>query len=810
MKCTDCQRDNRPTARYCRHCGSRLKDAGPPLIGKGNLAALIDQAVDSASVVASRARAAGVSRRGRLSFAITGPAGCGKNFTADYIARRLADAGLVAGDPQPTVVKSADYQAFTENLDDRVKAIGGGVLIIDDAHKFCPEGRAEQVCELDRVVERCPQWCDDPTKPVVILLGSEALEDYFDANPDSAAMIQHHIALPSPGADDLRAITRAHLTAMGYRLTPEADAKIGRVLAASRRRRSDRFDRGHEAFRIAYGVMSNPAATPGSDVTPDMIRGEEFVPKTVEEVLAEFDRYVGVDDVKAAAEAVARAAADARARGIEPSRVVNSHYVFTGNPGTGKTTMARLFADVLQATGVLPGGQLVEVDRGRLVGEYVGKTPKLVRKAVDDAMGGVLFIDEAYALCSGKDDHYGREAVDTLLKDCEDRRGQFVCLLAGYPEEMQRFMGSNPGLERRFDRTVAFRDYTGPELAEIFRRMVAADPEGLSISPDLEAAIPAYFDKMYLTRSRRFGNAGTVRNLLGTAKERMRRRGGAADGILTAADLRDDDSRQGVDDILASLDDLVGMAGVKSQIASIAKSARMQQRLAELGVTAASPDNIHIIITGNPGTGKTTVARRLGAVFKAIGILPTDKVVIKNPDDIFDSYVKSAGRNMTAAVDDAMGGVLFIDEAYNLMPLGRVDQQGAEAVGALMVAMSERQGQFVTVLAGYPDEMQAFISQANPGFERRFTHRIHIPDYTPAELLEIFVRHVDRSGMRLSPEARALASERLADIYAARDSRFGNAAVAVKLFDTLKANHFSRLDPSDPVDVLLTITPDDF
>lgn len=826
MKCVKCNRDNRDKAKFCKYCGSSLA-AGKPgspgldtIIGKRDAAEWLRATIASAEAIKRQGQQQGSDMRARLCFAFTGVSGCGKSFLAKAFAAEMFRAGITDR-PDATVIKSADYNKFVEKLDDNIKPIKGNVLVIDEAQKLCPATRADSVTELDSVLQRCRDWCDDTDKPIVLFLGDEQLTSFFENNPAARAMIQDLIELPKPTIEDVTAIAVAEFQNLGFTVPQDTAAKISRVITATKRRDIDKFDYGHCARNMAYDVFSRQAANGIGTVTPEMIEGEEFVPKTLDQVMKSFDKYVGVEDIKNAIREIAQAADDARSKGLAPNEVVQNHYVFKGNPGTGKTTMARLFAEALQAMGVLSSGHIVEVDREKLVSNYVGETPKLVRKAVNDALGGVLFIDEAYALWRDKDDKEGQQVVDTLLKDCEDLRGKFVCLIAGYPVEMDRFLGSNPGLPRRFNKTIIFRDYTGPELTQIFRNMATGGKNPVKLGDDVEQQIGAFFDKIYLTRTKRFGNAGTVRNILTDAIDRMRKRIQKAkddgtfrpedDNVLIMADLQEDEVKT-VDQILNSFDDLIGMSDVKEQIRSIARSVEMQQKLVELGIGESSVTNIHIILTGNPGTGKTTVAMRLGQVFKAMGVIPTDRVVVKKSEDIFDSYKNSAGPNMTQAVDDAMGGVLFIDEAYNLLPMrapGQVDQDGSEAIAALMTCMSERAGQFITVIAGYKTEIDEFIRNANPGLARRFTHRIHIPDYSAADLTTIFLQQVSKAKMKITEDAQKLLERKIEELVTAKDEKFGNAGTIVNLFKEARDKHFNNVTTNDEVERLITFYPED-
>ena len=241
---------------------------------------------------------------------------------------------------------------------------------------------------------------------------------------------------------------------------------------------------------------------------PQQYRGD------VNAVEAELDAIVGLDKVKNYVRDIAKnvqAQQRRKAQGLKVAEV-NMHMIFTGNPGTGKTTIARILAKYLKAIGALRGGQLVEVTRADLVGRYVGHTAPLTNAVIQSALGGVLFIDEAYSLYRGGEDSFGLEAIDTLVKGIEDHRGDLVVILAGYTKEMQLFLSANSGLASRFPNQIEFPDYTGEELYRI--TLSLAKSKGYRLDDGCQAPLTAWYDKQQAADAATNGNGRMARNTL--------------------------------------------------------------------------------------------------------------------------------------------------------------------------------------------------------------------------------------------------------------------------------------------------------
>jgi SpoVK/Ycf46/Vps4 family AAA+-type ATPase len=557
---------------------------------------------------------------------------------------------------------------------------------------------------------------------------------------------------------------------------------------------------------------------------------------SIEGAMAELDAMIGLAPVKDQVRSIAASIEAARRRAVagfstdKPMR----HFVFLGPPGTGKTTVARVVGKIFYAFGLLDLPDVVEAQRSDLVGEYLGATAIKTNELIDSALGRVLFIDEAYSLVNegdGQSDRFGIEAVQTLLKRAEDDRENLIIILAGYEKQMESFLASNPGLASRFATRIRFPTYTPEEMLALAETQLAAKGESLGLD-----ARPVLWRTLEDVGRRRItdelGNGRFVRTLLekaGQARDvRVMGDGGdpAAEDLITigggdlerafaelTSRLRGYEDTPTLESAIAELDELVGLDPVKQQVRAIAAQLRVAKLRDTHGLTSQPPAR-HFVFTGPPGTGKTTVARILGRIFAALGLLVRPEVVEAHRADLVGEHLGATAIKTNKLVDSALGGVLFIDEAYSLHNEGYSggDAFGAEAVQTLLKRAEDDRDRLVIVLAGYPGDMDRFL-RSNPGLASRFSTKVTFPSYTAQNLSRIAVLLAEQAGDVFEQAALRVLDEIFAQTgESGRIDELGNGRFARSLFEracAFRDVRVVRLGEAATAEDLTTLTADD-
>ena len=529
------------------------------------------------------------------------------------------------------------------------------------------------------------------------------------------------------------------------------------------------------------------------------LQPEEEDSETFEDVLKKLDALIGLTEIKAKVREHAQYIQFLQLRkekGFAEKDGINVHSVFIGNPGTGKTTVAKMMGRLYKKMGLLTKGHVHEVDRTDLVGEYIGQTAPKVKDAIEMARGGVLFIDEAYSLARSTEDSkdFGREVIEILVKELSNGPGDLAIIVAGYPKEMKTFLDSNPGLRSRFKLTFEFPDYLPQELSQIAG--YATREKEVMLAKEAKDLIDELITEAFRSRDRAFGNARFVHDLIDKAKIQLGLRLMAHpevrnwDAEALKVILREDVEKVSVarkrvlphipvdeallHQALHELDSLIGMQNVKKDIRELVHLVRYNR---ETGRDVLGRFFLHTVFVGNPGTGKTTVARILTKIYKSLGVLERGHMIETDRQGLVAGFIGQTAIKTAERVDEAMGGVLFIDEAYALTSHGRGAHGGDfgdEAIQTLLKRMEDKRGEFFVFVAGYPENMDNFL-KANPGLASRFDKILRFEDYAPEELLEIALFMFQQEHYRVEEDAREHLGKYMAFLHQFRDKYFGNA-----------------------------------
>lgn len=470
------------------------------------------------------------------------------------------------------------------------------------------------------------------------------------------------------------------------------------------------------------------------------------------------------------------------------------HFVLKGNPGVGKTTVARLIGQIFYETGILEKGMTIEATREDLVDRYVGGTANRTRAQITEAQESVLFIDDAYSLLDKSDENnYPKEAIDEIVAAMTNtKQYRFCMIMAGYPEPMDELLKMNSGLSSRFSKAniLTIEDYTPDLLKTIFVNSCRkdgyrfwGDAEGEEEPLDLDL----FFKNMYDQRDR--ANFGNARDVVSIARE-----------AKMQASLRDDEVRcirkedfssylkyfdqhgvSSIDEIYQEIDRYVGLDFVKELFDNVRLEILDAEDCKKRGVKPDSyPD--HYIFAGNPGTGKTTVGKMIGEFYHLMGVLGGRETLFVDASELIGSHVGDSKNKIVEKMQEAIdhNSLLYIDEAYQIADTA----YSAEIVGAMMTKMTENADDFKMIFGMYSNRVEDFL-KLNAGLSRR-VRIVEFPDYNPEQLVQIFDKTIESQGRTITDDAHHLIELLLEYKYNTRTENFGNAGDVKKLVIDMK------------------------
>lgn len=540
-----------------------------------------------------------------------------------------------------------------------------------------------------------------------------------------------------------------------------------------------------------------------------------LLPKTkdnisIDDTMKEIDELIGMNKIKTELRNLSKFLKyNKRLEKINgKAKTLNLHMVFSGNAGTGKTTVARLLADILYNMGYIEERKITEITPKDLIGEYTGQTAPKARKTIENALGGILFIDEAYALAANSNSSkgYGQEAIVELLKCMEDYQDRLVIIFAGYHDEMNDFVSLNPGLKSRIRYFFEFEDYNEDELIQILYMKL----KKLNLTIDDEAVRTLKRTISFNMKATNFGNGRYVDNLVNNLliKHSINIPDDDDTNLLniTLNDVNDlsETNDININDIFKDLDKLIGLSKIKDELRQLVDYLQYNKKLEKMNIYPKNL-NLHMVFSGNAGTGKTTVARLLSSIFYNLGYIPENRLTEITAKDLTGEYTGQTAPKVKRQIENALGGVLFIDEAYSLMQ-NSSSGYGQEAIAELLVGMEKYYDRLIIVFSGYEKEMKDFIN-VNPGLKSRIGKSFVFEDYTIEELTDILVKFVNDNKLKITNKALDKFKE-LVKI-SMKTKNFGNARWVRNSFDKILLKHSTNTKNSDNAEELITITEND-
>lgn len=770
----------------------------------------------------------GSGEKFRPHMVFTGNPGTGKTTVAKLFADALREEGLLENGRLHQVTVGdlvSQYVGHTRIKTQEVcQSARGGVLFLDEAYGLFQSGDADSGGSGGsgqygkEAIEVLLQFMENDDKSFVILAGyPNEMNDFLrngNVGLNSRIGEQGRFVFDDYEPNVLLNIALAGLKTAEY--TDRFKNNLLAILTVLYKFKDENWANARTAENLISQIKSNYRANHFTgpydlnSIPDDLLRLIRIPTPDEEKVLTkELNDMIGLGGVKEELTKIFSQAKMNRRRlerkGKVDSKMTELTFIFEGNPGTGKTTVARLMGKILAGYGLIMSPEVKEYGKSQIVSTVRGGSVRLVNKMFDECIGKVLFIDEAYSLA----DADAREAVDQIVQNLTlpKYQGKMAVILAGYPNKMRELMKVNLGLDSRFKIRFKFEDYSEKELLQMFKKFI--EKEGLSLAEDCDDKILKWFKCQN----------GKSNPQNGRLVEKLYNEIVAMQGLRFAVEEANEEmilvedipettriTAKSEEEVLAELNKLVGLRKVKETLQGIIADVKAKQRRAKYVQTEESKVGLNFVFKGNPGTGKTTVARLLGNILANYGLIDDPAVVTYKKGQLIDGYVGGGSRNVEKMFEESLGKVLFIDEAYQL-----ADNDSKDALDAMtnMLTDGPFKDRLAVVLAGYPGEMAKLIS-SNPGLHSRFTQEVFFEDYTNEELTEIFFNKINGEHFSIGEEALSYARAYFASLR--RNKDFGNARETEKLRDVVKANQALRLrNVTNPTkEDVFTILPNDF
>ncbi|KAK6519926.1 hypothetical protein TWF506_000220 [Arthrobotrys conoides] len=714
----------------------------------------------------------GVNLRGeRFHVALLGNPGTGKTTFAGLYAKFLRSEGVLEGLSYVETTGARLAHDGINGLQDifsQLLGAKGGTLFIDEAYQLVTSGALEGRQVLDFLLSEMEKHLG---KIIVIISGyNKEMERFFEHNPGLHSRIPYRVQFEDFTNEELLYILQDTIKGkFGERMKIE-DGYSGLYMRITAKRLGRM--RGMHGCGNARGVQNAVAKIlerqaarvtkerkQGFDADDFLLTKEDVIGPAPSKATMESDAWkelhqlIGLNAVKQSVMVLLKRMESNYQRELAEEKPidVSLNRVFLGSPGTGKTSVAKIYGKILAQLGLLSSGEVIMKTPSDFLGRALGESEANTKAILNASRGKVLIIDEAYMFnpkLNGADDPYKSAVIDTIVSEVQNIPGDDQCvLLLGYKEDLEKmFNAVNPGLSRRFPISdgFVFEDFTDIELSKILDlKLRLAEIHASQESRDV--AIRKISQKRQKVN---FGNAGEVENLLSVAKERMLKRqvdGGDSVAELLPTDFDPDHDRgTRTDSGLADLfKDLIGVEDVIRRFEEYQMSSMVMRGR---GVDPKDHIPLLFIFKGPPGTGKTTTARKMGQIFYDMGFLASNEVVECSASDLVAEYVGQTAHRTRKKLEQGLGKVLFIDEAYRLQD----NQYGVEASNELVDAVTKPKfmGNLVIILAGYDDGIDSLLA-VNVGLASRFSEIIEFPDVNYHTAIEIVKTEVKKAAVSI-------------------------------------------------------------